>query len=83
MMQIGDQQKHDGATKHVQVRIGGMTCNHCKMTVEEALLAVPGVVDATVNLDRQAAEVTASSNVVDLALIRAVEGAGYTVKGIS
>ena len=77
------EQKDDDKVKHVEMRIGGMSCNHCKMTVEKALLAVTGVQDASVDLDRQAAEITVSDRVPNVILIQAVEDAGYTVKGVS
>ena len=80
---IDNDDPHDDKSRHVEMRIGGMSCKHCKMTVENALLAVTGVVDASVDLDRQAAEVTVSDSVPDLILIRAVEDAGYSVKGVS
>lgn len=83
MPKINNDGKHDDKARHILMRVEGMSCNHCKMTVEKALLAVPGVVDATVSLDRQAAEVTAGANVPDLTLIQAVEAAGYQVKGVS
>jgi P-type Cu+ transporter len=83
-VQIDDEDhRHDGHSRHVEMRIGGMSCKHCKMTVENALLAVPGVLDASVDLDRQAAEITVGDNTPNLSLIDAVESAGYTVKGVS
>ena len=34
------------------INITGMSCNHCKMAVEKALKAVPGVKEVEVNLER-------------------------------
>ena len=65
------------------LQVEGMSCNHCKMAVEKALLAVPGVTDAQVSLENKAAEVTAAQTVSDAMLIKAVEDAGYTVKAVS
>ena len=63
--------------------IEGMSCNHCKMNVERALLAINGVSQAEVSLEKKTAEVTAQETVTNEILTHAVEEAGYTVKGIS
>ena len=65
------------------MQVDEMSCNHCKMTVEKALLAVDGVSNAQVDLAKGTAEVTAEETVTDEMLTRAVEEAGYPVKGIS
>ena len=40
------------------IGVGGMMCNHCKMTVENACKAVSGTVDAVVDLDAKTVTVT-------------------------
>ncbi|VVP23059.1 heavy metal translocating P-type ATPase [Pseudomonas fluorescens] len=58
--------------------IDGMTCASCVGRVEKALLKVPGVQSATVNLASEVARVLAVSGMVSLAaLIQAVAAAGY------
>lgn len=58
--------------------IGRMTCASCVGRVEKALLNVPGVRSATVNLASEVARVRAVSGVVSLSvLIQAVAAAGY------
>ena len=57
--------------------IRGMTCASCVARVEKALLKVPGVTAATVNLATEQAAVSADAGVADAALIAAVEKAGY------
>lgn len=58
-----------------QLSIGGMSCAGCVSTVENALQAVPGVKQATVNFAEHTASVTGK---VDAAtLIQAVVDAGY------
>ncbi|PMU22963.1 MULTISPECIES: heavy metal translocating P-type ATPase [unclassified Pseudomonas] len=58
--------------------IGGMTCASCVGRVEKALLKVPGVRSATVNLASEVARVRAVSGVVSLAVLtQAVATAGY------
>jgi Cu+-exporting ATPase len=66
------------ATEQRQIVISGMTCAGCAGRVEKALLGVPGVISAAVNL------ATAQANVVGVAhgssaasLLAAVKQAGY------
>jgi len=54
-----------------------MTCDHCARTVENALGAVPGVIDARVSYEDKTAEVATRSDIADSALISAVKGKGY------
>ncbi|WP_435258280.1 heavy metal translocating P-type ATPase [Thioclava sp. FR2] len=63
----------------VSLPIEGMTCASCVGRVERALRAVPGVVNATVNLATERAEVSLGEPVARADLIRAVEDVGYTV----
>lgn len=66
------------ATLHtVELAVDGMHCGGCSGRVQRALAAVPGVVDATVDLDAHAATVTAHDAVAPARLVDAVEGAGY------
>ena len=59
--------------------INGMTCASCVARIEKALLAVPGVATAQVNLATERAHIMAAAESVAPAdLIRAVEKAGYT-----
>ena len=58
--------------------IDGMTCASCVSRVEKALLRVPGVVRAEVNLATESASVTLATRHIDEAvLVAAVERAGY------
>ncbi|NNG23310.1 heavy metal translocating P-type ATPase [Telluria aromaticivorans] len=63
------------------LRIGGMTCASCVGRVEKALLAVPGVVDAAVNLALDTA--TVRGNATPAALVAAVRQAGYDASDAS
>ncbi len=62
----------------IELSVDGMNCASCVGHVEKALRAVPGVVDATVNLATERASVKALTG-GDLvpALVEAVEKAGY------
>ncbi|MGR4868494.1 heavy metal translocating P-type ATPase [Variovorax sp. LARHSF232] len=58
--------------------VGGMTCASCVSRVERALLRVPGVQEATVNLATESARVIAAAAPdLDARLRRAVRQAGY------
>ena len=61
------------------LRVGGMSCGHCKAAVEKALKAVDGVENAVVDLENKTAEVSLSKEVSDEVLKKAVTDAGYEV----
>ena len=62
----------------LRLKIDGMTCASCVGRVEKALLKVPGVLSAEVNLATEMADVTtAGGGAMERALINAVEKAGY------
>ena len=60
-----------------KMRIEGMKCNHCRMSVEKALGAVPGVEKAEVNLEEKTAAITLSADVSDQTLMDAVAAKGF------
>ncbi|MDN5344182.1 MAG: copper chaperone [Clostridia bacterium] len=65
----------------VTLHVEGMSCNHCKMSVEKALKGLPGVAAATVDLAAKTARVTYDPAQVHLdAMKKAVSDAGYEVK---
>ena len=62
----------------VTLDIADMSCASCSARVEQALKAVPGVLDASVNLAAETAQVTVLRGAVDAAeLARTVTDAGY------
>ncbi len=65
------------APSPIQLQINGMTCASCVAHVEKALLKVPGVQRAVVNLATEKASIEALSNVPVAALKAAIENAGY------
>ena len=68
---------------HIRLSISGMSCAGCVTAVETALLAVPGVTEASVNLADRSADVNGSA--APQALVAAIEAAGYDaaeLKGI-
>ena len=61
-----------------ELRIGDMSCASCVARVEKALLKVPGVVSASVNLATQTATLRRlAGSAADPALTAAVQRAGY------
>ncbi len=65
----------------IPISISGMNCASCVAHIEKALKKVPGVVDASVNLATECAQVKIESKSVSPRdLIRAVEKAGYEAR---
>ncbi|OXI79872.1 heavy metal translocating P-type ATPase [Burkholderia sp. AU33423] len=61
----------------IELSIDGMHCGGCTGRVQRALAAVPGVVEAAVDLDTHTATVTAQETVETAQLLEAVGAAGY------
>lgn len=57
--------------------VEGMSCNHCKMSVEKALSAVEGVKHAEVDLEKKTAAIALAKDVSDDVLRKAVSDAGF------
>ncbi|MEI4493923.1 heavy metal translocating P-type ATPase [Mameliella alba] len=66
--------------KTIELAVDGMTCASCVGRVERALLAVPGVTGARVNLATEQATVEGTADVT--ALIAAVAETGYTAREV-
>ncbi|WP_081057507.1 heavy metal translocating P-type ATPase [Burkholderia diffusa] len=65
------------AMQTIELTIDGMHCDGCTGRVQRALAAVPGVIEAAVDLDAHAATVTAQETVEPERLVAAVDAAGY------
>jgi Cu+-exporting ATPase len=61
----------------VDLQISGMTCAACASRVERALVQVPGVLRATVNLADERAHVQLLAGTATAAVTQALERAGY------
>jgi copper chaperone CopZ len=65
-------------SQEITFNVKGMTCASCVARVERRLKKAPGVLDATVNLATERANVTFEANAANEAtLFEAVEKAGY------
>ena len=74
---------YEPAVQTMELGIEGMSCASCVGRVERALGAVPGVLDAAVNLATERATVSiASGEVLPADLIEAVRSAGYKAEEI-
>ena len=64
-------------SKKTTLRVDGMTCHHCEMRVEKAMLELDGVKSAKANHEKNSVEVEYKSE-LDLNKVREhVEKAGY------
>ena len=73
---------YDVVTSEVRLDIEGMTCASCAGRVEKALMKVPGVLTASVNLATERATVRALRSVTAANLRAAVERAGYSAADV-
>ncbi|WP_011583201.1 MULTISPECIES: heavy metal translocating P-type ATPase [Chelativorans] len=62
----------------IELSVEGMTCASCVGNVERALMAVPGVANATVNLATERAQVSGLADAAEL--IGAIERSGYVAR---
>ena len=59
----------------VEIKVGGMSCQHCVNFVDKAVRAVPGVTGAVVDLAAGGVAVTGDFN--RAAVIAAIKAEGY------
>lgn len=63
----------------LKLKVDGMTCGHCAQTVTKAVEGLPSVARALVDL--KAGVVTVEGAADEDAVRRAIEDAGYEVRG--
>ena len=62
----------------ITLKVEGMTCSHCEMTVRKAILNVKGVKEASASHENNSVEVKIKAGKVSMDdLVNAVEAAGY------
>lgn len=63
------------------IKVDGMSCDHCKNTIESALAKINGVRTAEVDLDKNEVRVDYDDNKVSMQEMKdAIEDQGYDVK---
>lgn len=75
-------EKKMAETNKMIVKVEGMSCNHCKMNVENTLKDIAGIENAEVNLDEKLAEVDYFGSVDEDEIKDKISEAGYEVVGI-
>ncbi|MBO4749021.1 MAG: HAD-IC family P-type ATPase, partial [Lachnospiraceae bacterium] len=70
------------ATMEKTIKIEGMMCGHCEMTVKKALEALPGVAEATVSHEKGQAVVRMTADVPADTLKEAIEAKDFKVTDI-
>lgn len=68
--------------KEKVIYIDGMSCNHCKMSVEKVLSSIDGIVKVDVSLENKKAVLEINSKVDDNVIRKAIDEAGFKVKKI-
>ncbi len=71
-----------GSKLKKEIFIEGMTCNHCKMKVEEALKKQKEVKEAKVDLREKKAEILLNKDITDEKIKEIIEDLGYEVTKI-
>ena len=62
-----------------KITVTGMTCNHCKSSVENASMSIKGVESA--NADINSGELTLKGEMIDLSQLKEkIESLGYGLK---
>lgn len=64
------------------LNVEGMSCSHCVNRVQKALADTPGVLEASVDLEKGTAEIRTAGNVEAAQLVSAVEKAGYAAQAV-
>lgn len=64
-----------------ELKIEGMSCGHCKAHATEALLGMPGVKEASVDLETKTADVVADKEISEADFAKVIKDAGYEVAG--
>ncbi len=65
------------------LRVTGMTCDHCARSIEKALSVVAGVSRAEVSYAAGSAKVETAADVTVSILINAIKGAGYGAESVA
>lgn len=62
-----------------KIKVSGMTCNHCRMNVEKAVMSIEGVSSVTVDLSTGIVNYTAEKIISEEQIKTVIEAIGYKV----
>jgi len=62
------------------IKVKGMSCNHCKMSVTKALEAIPGVSDVNVDLASGNVNFTEAAPVSKDVIVNAITKIGFSIE---
>lgn len=75
--------KIDHMLKPIQLRVKGMSCHHCVMSVTKAIQMLEGTFNVQVKLEEETAQFEYDPNFITIETIKdSIEKAGYTVESI-
>ncbi len=77
---IKNKVKNKEAVMEKVITIEGMSCNHCRMKVENALKEIKGVTSVSVDLETKQATVISDKEIKDKVLVKTIEKLGYRVQ---
>lgn len=64
------------------IKINGMSCNHCKMSIEQALKNIEGIENVEVNLEDKQAIIETSKEIKNETIIDVIDEIGFEVENI-
>lgn len=64
-----------GTDQTIEIKVSGMSCQHCVAAVDKAIRAVPGVTEAAVDLASGSVKITGAFDRQQV--IEAIKAAGY------
>lgn len=75
-------EKKDMSKIIATIKIEGMSCNHCKMTVEKVLKEINGVDEVEVDLNKKQAIIESDRKIDERKIKEVIEEEGFSVKEI-
>ncbi|ANU24318.1 copper chaperone CopZ [Planococcus donghaensis] len=70
--------------EQINLQVSGMSCQHCVKSVEESVMALPGIEKVEVSLATNSVDVAYDASAVDVGQIaEAIEDQGYDVATLS
>ena len=66
-------------SSQIQFKVTGMSCDHCKKAVEDAVKAIDGVESVVADVAAGSVDIALKENINEDVIKKAIEEAGYTV----